>query len=319
MEYDDFDMPVEDQVIQEEEPIIESSQEEVEEIDLIGSLLKDRGIEDASKISFEGDGGEIIEKDWNDLTSEEQLNILRTTEISPETGLDDSEIQFINSIRSSQLTPQEYIQYIQNQAIESFKAQIGQPSYTIDQYNDDELYIQDLKTRISDISDEEAAELLERAKLNETLFNKQITALRNEYKQAEQQQLEQTKYQEDLQAKENYNRFAKSIEEEVIKFDSIANGNLNMSTDDKRDLYEFITGFDQAGNSWFGKALNDPETVVKMAWFALNGEQAFQDIQDFYNSEILKLKKENKPNSTYKPKQSRTTQTNNGFDDLDDF
>ena len=50
-----------------------------------------------------------------------------------------------------------------------------------------------------------------------------------------------------------------------------------MSNDDMQDLYNFITGVDNAGNSWFGKALQDPDTVVRMAWFELNGEKMLQE------------------------------------------
>jgi len=40
--------------------------------------LKTRGIDDASKIKFEDDNGNIEEKSWNSLTKEEKFNILNT-------------------------------------------------------------------------------------------------------------------------------------------------------------------------------------------------------------------------------------------------
>jgi hypothetical protein len=38
-----------------------------------------------------------------------------------------------------------------------------------------------------------------------------------------------------------------------------------------QELYEFITGYDAAGNNYFAKALTDPKTLVQTAWLALNG------------------------------------------------
>jgi hypothetical protein len=47
-------------------------------------------------------------------------------------------------------------------------------------------------------------------------------------------------------------------------------------------LYQFITGFDNTGVNYFAKALSDPETVVKTAWFALHGEDVINSIEDYY-------------------------------------
>jgi hypothetical protein len=85
-----------------------------------------------------------------------------------------------------------------------------------------------------------------------------------------------------------------------------------MDSDDMQDLYDFITTTDNAGNNWFSKALNDPDSVVQMAWFLLNGEKMIQDTVDYYNNEITKVRKESyakglkdaqdKPNIVYKNK-----------------
>jgi len=86
-------------------------------------LLKDRGIEDKSKIKFENEDGQVEEVDWNNLNDQDKLNILRSSEEQPETGLDDSEINLINAIRTSGMTPQEYLNYIGNYAAQSYAQQ----------------------------------------------------------------------------------------------------------------------------------------------------------------------------------------------------
>jgi hypothetical protein len=91
-------------------------------------------------------------------------------------------------------------------------------------------------------------------------------------------------------------------------------------------LYEFITGVDAAGVSHFGKVLNDPEWLVRMAWFALNGEQMINDINEYYKKEIANVRKESynrglqgKDKTTVVHKNIQRNNTSKDYDDLDDF
>jgi hypothetical protein len=49
-----------------------------------------------------------------------------------------------------------------------------------------------------------------------------------------------------------------------------------LEDEDKQMLAYSILGQDQAGISNLAKAINDPTTLVKMMWFALNGEEAIR-------------------------------------------
>jgi hypothetical protein len=63
-----------------------------------------------------------------------------------------------------------------------------------------------------------------------------------------------------------------------------------MEDDDKDELADFILGVDQAGISNLNKALNDPETLTKMAWFALKGQDTIDNIVDYFTNEITKVR-----------------------------
>jgi len=41
---------------------------------------------------------------------------------------------------------------------------------------------------------------------------------------------------------------------------------------------------DEAGNNYLYRALQDPETLVKAAWFILNGDEAFNSITDYFTN-----------------------------------
>lgn len=82
--------------------------------------MKSRGIEDISKIKYEGEDGEEEEIDWNTIDSSEKLSILNQLNSGPETDLDDSELQLINAIRSSRMSPSEYLNYITQRGVDQY-------------------------------------------------------------------------------------------------------------------------------------------------------------------------------------------------------
>lgn len=263
------------------------------EEDFITSVLKARGIEDKSKIKFENEEGSVEERDWDDLTNEEKTNILNSSVDTAELDLSEPEIQLIDQIRKSGMTPSDYLQYILEDGVNRYiqNAQGDVYQYEVDQYSDDELYIYDLMTRSKDITKEEALELLERAKYNEALFAKQVGAIRNEYKSIEEENIRKEKEQEDLQAQEQYAQFANKVAEQISNFTEFSGYELNMEDDDKNNLYSFITGVDQQGNNYLAKALSDPNYLVKAAWFILNGEQMIDDITTYFQNEIKQVSK----------------------------
>lgn len=298
--------------------------------DLISELLKSRGIADRSKIKFENDEGQIEERDWDSLDIQDRLNILNSSVEDTNEGLDASELELINAIRESQLTPAEYLQYIQQTGVDAYiqNAQNQNQVYTVEQYSDDELYVMDLISRSEDITEEEALEALERAKSNEALFKKQMGAIRNEYKKAEEESLQYARLKQEQDAQDQFNQFAEKIEDTILNFTEFSGYPLNMEEEDMQDLYNFITGTDKAGNNWFWKALNDPQSVVQMAWFLLNGEKMIQDTVEYYNNEITQVRKESynkgleagkkdKPSVAYKPK-TKPSAAQQTYDDLDD-
>ena len=326
-----------DQVQQEEEPnnedqtVVQDPLEEephIDQEDIITELLKSYGITDKSKILYENENGEEVEVSWNSLSKEDKLGILQTPNHSISNELDDSEVQLINTIRNSKMSPSEYIQYIEKQGVDRYVQNSQVPHYSIDDYSDDDLFMMDLIARLGDnITDNEVRDALEQAKSNEVLYNKQIEALRNEYRKSEQDRLNQEEYEKQQIAQEQYNQFSNSIYDQINGFKEFYGCDIDLDQNDKQELFEFITGFDEAGNNHFAKALNDPNLVVKMAWTLLNGDKLIEDINDYYKSKITEvsknsynkgLKDANKNNSNFIIKENNN-QDNNNYFDYDEF
>lgn len=259
--------------------------------DILMYYLRSKGIEDPSKIKFEDEKGEIEEKDWNSLDREEQLNILNSQET--ENDFSESELGLINKLRQAQLSPEEYEQYLMRQGAEHYASQIqeNEKTYTIDDLTDEELFVMDLKSRIEDLTDEEAQLALDRALADENLFNRQMKGIRADYKRLEDE-IEQRKQEElNQQQQEQMKEFSNSIINSIQAFNSLGSLNIEMTEDDMEDVAQFILTSDGAGINHFSKALNDPDTLVKMAWFTLKGEEAFNSITEYFKNEISKVSK----------------------------
>lgn len=322
-----FDNTTTEDITQQEEENID----QYTDTDVISEFLKENGIKDLEKIKFSNENGEEEEINWNSLQKDEKLNILKElrTPVVDSDLLEDDEIALINAVRESKMSPEEYINYIRQSGVDTYMQNSIQHSYVVDDLSDDELFISDMLTKVGEdnITDEELQQLLESSKANPDIFKKQIDAIRNEYKQLENQQLQQQQQLNQQQQAEQYNQFANNIASEIQSFTDICGYDINMDQSDMEELYEFITGFDSAGVSIFGKSLNEPTTLVKMAWFALNGEKAINDISNYWINQIQQIKdtsyhqgiedaKNNKKNTVVvKP----NTNNKNSFDDLDEF
>ena len=253
-----------------------------EEDDFLSDFLKTKGIEDISKIKFDDGNGNIEEKDWNSLTKEEKFNILNTPlenyQEDNQSDLSDEEIELLNNIRKSNLTPSQYIQQIAGEPQE--------PQYKIDDLSDDELFILDLESRVGELSDDVAAQALATAKQNEELFKKQVEGIRKEYKEREDFQLQQQENEIEQQQEEAYNEFQDSVINSISQFNTVGNLDLNFDDSDRDELAQFMLSRDEAGNNYLWQALQDPDTLVRAAWFILNGEEAFNNVSDYFINQI---------------------------------
>ena len=284
---DDILEPGQQQEIQ-TPPATPSTKQETEG-DFMSDFLKTRGIDDLNNINFEGDNGEIVQRSWNDLSNEEKINILNMPleeQHEDNNGLTDEEIALLSQIRQSNLSPSEYLQQIAGEQVEIT------PQYKIDDLSDDEVYLLDLESRVGELSDEEAAEALNTVKSNEDFFKKQVEGIRKEYKEREDLKTQQEEAQREQEQQEAFENYQAQVVDAINGFTSIGNFDLNFEDADKEELAEFMLSRDQAGKNYLFEALQDPETLTRAAWFILNGEEAFNNISDYFAQQI-KLVSEN--------------------------
>lgn len=294
-----------------EEPV----QEEKIEDDLTSEMLRLRGISNPDKIKFEDENGAVIERSWNTLTREEQLNILSGDE-PEETKLSDDEIDLLNQIRSSGMNIEEYLSSLQQ------NIPVSTPKYKIDELSDDDLYVLDILEKVGgdNITDDELTEALAAAKTNEKLFQKTVEGLRNQYTQLEKDKEIREANERAAQQKAAYDSFASSIMNEIRGLNSFAGQDLELSNEDVEELSTFMLDLDNNGMSAFGKAMQDPALFTRAAFWLLNEDKIIEELtkqmQDTYTRGYENAKKDMQGKS--KLVISQPTKQNNHFNNFVD-
>lgn len=297
------------------------------EEDVITSFLKYNGISDPEHIKFEDEDGIVKDRSWNDLSFEEKMNILTTSSEEPERDLTEEEIKFINELRTSKLSPEQYINTIRQKAAQDYMESLqNTPQYSIDDLSDDEIFMLDLQDKIEDASDEEVLAALNKAK-EDPLFERRVAGMRKALKAQEEQYKEQMNAEQAQIQEEQFNQFKDSVLTSIQSLNKVGDLDLNLETDDMEDIASFILDRDDSGMSYFGKALNDPKTLVEMAWWTLKGRDALNSISEYFVNEIKNQKQisyqkgleDGKKSSTrvvYKPQETSTQPGAASIDDI---
>lgn len=306
------DVEIDPQEPQDPEPQEPQEQQEPnDDFDLTRELLTRQGISDMNKIKFEDESGAVVEKAWDTLSNNEKLMILSHQE-DPDTSLDDAEIELINQIRESGMTPDQYIQSLQ-------VSEPPTPTYEVDSMSDDELFCLDLLDKIGadNITDEELHQALENAKSNEALYNKQVASLRVYYKDLEEKRQQQLEIEKQEEAEQQFNIFANNIVESIRNFNSFEDTPVELSNEEMEDLANYILTRDASGYSEFGRLLNDPAQFTRAAFWMLKGPEILNEMQKQIKEAYLRGYNEthkpvNKTNKVFtKPQETPQNKNNN--------
>ena len=261
--------------------------------DFTTEVLKIRGINDPSKIKFEDVTGAVVERSWDELSKEEQLNIIVGD--AKENEISDDEVALINAIRKSGGSVEDYLK---SYAEENAPEPATEPQYKINELSDDEVYALDLLEKVGsdNITDEELQQAIDTAKQNEDLYKKTVEGLRQEYIRLQQDR--EAQQQNEIAAKKQaqFERFATSINSEIQGMNYFMGQELELSQDEKEELSEFMLDLDEDGVSAFGRAMQDPEIFTQAAFWLLNqdkiSEELTKQMQETYKRGYEQAKKD---------------------------
>lgn len=320
----------------------ESSNDETE-LDVWHQYLKDMGIADSKAIQFENEDGEIETVDFDSLDKETQLTMLKEL-TNP--GLSNHEIDVINYMRKTNASFNDIVDYYANQKLQQFfnenPDQAPQKVYKIDEYTNDELYLVDLKNKYPTLTDEELLSELDSAKLNEELFNKKTEAIRQQYKEIEEQQLIEQEFAE----QQRYEALQQNITNAVINFKEVSIDSdpdsedwrgIEIEDGDRQQILSYLLDQDQEGKSQLVRDIEDPNSLIELAWYKLYGQDLVHNVTKYWKGVVKEDRKKiasltkqvekykNGSNTVVSPVSEKKTNTNNnnkgfslgnGWDDL---
>lgn len=278
IDLDDLDDVIQDPIGESDvqyEDDVPSSHDSESEFDLTRELLNLQGISDMNKIKFEDESGAVVEKSWDALSNNEKLMILSHQE-DPDTSLDASEIELINQIRESGLTPGQFIQRLQDEVVAPPAVR-----YEVDDMSDDELFCLDLLDKVGsdNITDEELQQALDSAKANSSLYDKQVASLRVYYKDLEDKRRAQDELEIQEANEKQFEQFSNAIINAIQNFNIAEDTPVELSHDEMENLADFILTRDDNGYSKFGYLLNDPNYFTKAAFWVLKGPELLNEMQ----------------------------------------
>lgn len=326
MENFDDELIFDDEFLDDETPVQESSndntheEEPQEDIDLTSEILRIKGISNPDKIKFEDETGAVIERSWNNLTKEEQINILAGNDSNIESQLNNDEIDLLNAIRNSGMNVNDYLNHI----IQS-QPQPQTQQYKINDLSDDDLYVLDILEKVGsdNVTDEELTEALENAKRNELLFKKTVEGLRSQYTQLEKDKEMEEANKQQAVMQQQYDAFASSIANEIRGLNQFVGQDLELSDDDMNELYTFMLQSDESGYSQLGKALSNPTLLTRAAFWLLNEDKITEELtkqmQDTYIRGYENAKKDMQGKSKLVFNKSTETKQDDWYADDDEW
>ena len=290
--------PIEEPLVPTQETTEESSKEPDYSDNSIYLFLQERGIKDPSKLRITNEDDTEEEIDFNSLSTEEQLEVLKQV---TDPGLTQDEINTINYLRQNNASFEQVIDYWAQKRLEEYLNQhpedVRQKTYEIDDYSNDDLYLIDLKRRYPDLTDEELAAELDAAKENEELFNKKADILRNAFK-AEEDQAEAARVQQEQQQVEdlrnNLMNAASRFNEVQLDYTDDKSDSLVIDEEDKQQMMSYILDQDSEGKSQLIKDLEDPDRLIEIAWFSTQGPKVLSELSKYWKGLLANERAENK-------------------------
>lgn len=256
--------------------------------DYVSRLLEARGFKD-KKIQVTNEDGELEEVNFDDLTDQEKFDLLNDQDQSVMPS--DEELKTLNFLRTNNMTLEDFAKWQREQAVQEYLANQS-PITEFDEFTDDEMIAYDFIQRFGEeMTDEEIDAEIDRLKADPDAYQKRVNLLRASYKS-------EAEAQSKLYEQEEQTRNQAAEEEFKTAYVNAA-GNINyihgmdLDNNDRQELLDFVLTKDAANRTGLSKALEDPESVLKMAWYLLHGEETYDATVDHFKKEIAKRSKEN--------------------------
>ena len=137
---------------------------------------------------------------------------------------------------------------------------------------------------------------MDSAKTNEDLFKKEVDALREDYKNQEDEYNKKVeeKEQEDYQnLQNNLMAAASNFTEVLLDPEDPESDSLQIEDSDRNQIMQYLLQTDKDGKSQFVKDIENPQVLVQLAWLRLQGQNAIADTSKYWKETLKDTRKEN--------------------------
>jgi len=259
-------------------------------------FLEDFQLQDGKipmEVEVEKDGKtvvDVVEKDFSELTGEEQYNVFNDLVESKLEGrfeLSEDEEKAISLLREKKTTFEDYVNGVVDVERDKIENHYQSQSQDYDSMPNDVVHTLYLEGKYPNESEEFIAEKQKLAK-NISGYDEKVTNIRELFK--EQQSLE-VKKEEDKKSKERENELD-AMRNKVVKstyktLNAIAGWDI--TREDKDKAYDDILSTDKNGISKFQKdVFGKPEEMVKASYLYRNSENLFNRLESYYKGEVAK-------------------------------
>jgi hypothetical protein len=249
--------------------------------DIISDVLKAKGFRNG-KVRVEEEDGSVAERDFSELSREEQLFILTQSpedahdeviEI-PEGFLTADEAGFIAGLREDGITVTDYVEVLQaavrsnREAEKRIEANGG---YEVDKLGDDDAYLALLRLKFPKFTEDELHAELLHDKSDPERFAKMVQVAREEAILSERAKTTAAMEAERVES-------AKNIRSYLDKNPYV--GFVKLNDEEKTDIVDIVYKKESDGTTRFEKLQANPANQVMMAWFMKYGPIFFRQMTD---------------------------------------
>lgn len=321
-ETDDFSGSIFDNTDDDSTPVSDDGESD-DYSDYIDTALKAKGI-DRNNIEITDEDGNTEIVSFDDLSDDDKASILSedaptVEQPSVEDQISDNEIEMLNYFRTNRIgSLQEFANGVAQRAVANYIANQPQAPSDIDGYTDDEIIAYDFIQRFGDnMTNEEIDDEIDRLKEDEEAYEKRVNLLRSSYKAQEEAERRLYEENEARQSAVNTQRFVQAYNQAAYNVNTIQG--IDLEDQDKMEILDYVLTKDQFGKTQFSKDLDDPEKVLKMAWFMRYGEDAAAATRNYFAQLLARQRapqQSPKSKTISRPKSnstSRQTKQNNPF------
>jgi len=261
-----------------------------DDLDGVERFLSSYGIQ-GGMIEFED--GEATH--FSELSAEEQENVLEslTMEAVPtieeKYNLDEAEINLLNVLRESDQSPEDFINNLVDYRLGHALAQRDAASIDFENMPAESMYVRHLIDTNPEMSDDEIASELEKAK-NLSTFDSTVDTIKNAYIAEQQAMLYNQQREQDEAFYNDLELQREAVVQTVEGINDISGAPIT------NDMKEYLLGDIMELNEdrdpiLMEKIFSDPQTMFEVNWFINYGKDYINNINDYWKKEVSKAAK----------------------------